>query len=673
MSTDVPDLASAQRELQRLFDEASELGGPGVDEHGFFAGLLTRLLQSVGGLAGAAWVCDQGALRPACLAGWDKLGLATDPQAAAWHDRLLERCLAEGDELAIDGPGAAAGTDGESGSASWTVYLAPIKFRREVWGLLEVFQEAGESRNVQRNKLTLVQKYAALGGMYLIQRKLAQATASEGLWRDWQGHAFRVAQRLELKHTAAAIANESRRLAGCDRASIVVSRGGKFRLLAASGLEEIDKRAAIVGALERLAKAVCATREPVCVDSGAGELPATAEDKIKDCLELTHAKTLVVLPLIPQADDPLEETDRARTKPPAPAGALILEQMGESVAARQLVARLGPTTRHSTAALANSLAHERIFLLPLWRGLGQALAWLRINALIKSLAIAGGVSSVAAALVFVPAEYEVEARGALQPVHRRDVFAEVDGEVIELRVRHEDAVEAGQVLAVMRNMELDMSRASLEGERSATLERLTGIKIALLTNRELSKAEQSRLNGERLVLEKSLESADRQMELLIRKKGQLQVRSPIAGRVLTWNVRDALLHRPVKRGDALLSVADTAGEWELEVRLPEDRTGHLAEAQQRAGRSLVVRYVAANHPDAILEGTLREVHARAESSADDGNTVLLEVAIDRRQVADLRPGTEVTARVQCGQRPLGYVWFYDAWAFLQEKVFFRWL
>ena len=55
----------------------------------------------------------------------------------------------------------------------------------------------------------------------------------------------------------------------------------------------------------------------------------------------------------------------------------------------------------------------------------------------------------------------------------------------------------------------------------------------------------------------------KQLELLDQKKEKLQIRSPIDGRVVTWNVEDRLLDRPVNRGENLLEVADPTrtGSW----------------------------------------------------------------------------------------------------------------
>jgi hypothetical protein len=125
---------------------------------------------------------------------------------------------------------------------------------------------------------------------------------------------------------------------------------------------------------------------------------------------------------------------------------------------------------------------------------------------------------------------------------------------------------------------------------------------------------------------------------------------PVAGQVVTWDVRNTLIHRPVERGQMLLSVADVDGAWELEIRMPEERMGHIAHAQAEAGpwQKLTVSFILATEPGVTYQGTLEEVHQRAEVRGEEGNVVLLRVAVDKFQLSQLRRGATVLARVHCG-------------------------
>ncbi|NBW97742.1 MAG: hypothetical protein EBR28_13705, partial [Planctomycetia bacterium] len=64
---------------------------------------------------------------------------------------------------------------------------------------------------------------------------------------------------------------------------------------------------------------------------------------------------------------------------------------------------------------------------------------------------------------------------------------------------------------------------------------------------------------------------------------------------------------------------------------------------------------------------------QAEVRTEEGNTVLVRVEIDRDRHAEeeLGAGASVTARIACGRRSLGYVWFHDVLSFIQTRILFR--
>ena len=111
--------------------------------------------------------------------------------------------------------------------------------------------------------------------------------------------------------------------------------------------------------------------------------------------------------------------------------------------------------------------------------------------------------------------------------------------------------------------------------------------------------------------------------------------------------------------------------------MPDDRLGHVNRAvvaAQEAGRDLEVDYILATDPGTRHRGTVREIHEQAEVRGDHGNTVLVRVTIDKTQHEKkeaLGAGASVTARIACGKRPLGYVWFHDVLAFIRTQILFR--
>ena len=100
--------------------------------------------------------------------------------------------------------------------------------------------------------------------------------------------------------------------------------------------------------------------------------------------------------------------------------------------------------------------------------------------------------------------------------------------------------------------------------------------------------------------------------------------------------------------------------------------GHIARARRAIQEDLEVTFVLATHPGEQFVGRMDRIQTGAEVRPDEGNVVLLRVAIDKGKLPDLRPGATVTAKVHCGHRSFGYVWLHDLISFVQSKILF-WL
>jgi multidrug efflux pump subunit AcrA (membrane-fusion protein) len=420
-----------------------------------------------------------------------------------------------------------------------------------------------------------------------------------------------------------------------------------------------------------LATAVVASGEPVWYTGDTRDMAPQVEDAVQAYVDEAHSKTVAVLPLKrPKLTEEEEDPDK-RGKPEAPLAALIVEQIEDSRLSPSMAQRVEVVCRHSATALANSLEHESLFLLPLWRALGKSRAVVAARTLPKTLSIGGLILAAVAALFFWPANFRLESKGTLEPVERRDVYAGVKGVVKALLVQHGDMVKKDQLLARLEDTDLDVEITRVVGDRQATSERIGALERQIVDPKGISEEERNRLAGERAVEEEKLRSLDSQLNLLKDKQAELEVRSPINGQVVTWDLRNRLIFRPVQRGATLLRVADLEGPWQLELHTPDNRMGHIAQAQQEQGEDLSVWYQLATDPGQDFYGTIKEVAKGAEVRGEEGNTVLIKVAIDKEELPHLRPGATVTAKVYCGQRSLGFVWFHDALAFIQTRILFR--
>jgi len=498
-----------------------------------------------------------------------------------------------------------------------------------------------------------------------------------------------VHESLDPVATAFVIANEARRIIGCDRVSVLVKRGRKLRLEAVSGQESVERRASAVQAIEALARVVVRAGDPLWHPDPAAEVLPQIEQELENYIDESHATALAIIPLAKPRPTPVvkpggvdavavAKAEAAPAENPAPIGALVAEWFSSSAFDAGRRARVELVAEHGKVALSNALVHTGLPLYGLLNFLGKSRVLTTARNLPKTITVALAALAGLVALVFVPAELRLEGKGTLEPVHRREVFAQIEGvvEKIEPGVEGGADVKAGQLLATLRNRDLEVAIADVLGKKASSEEQLVSTRRSLLEDDKISADEKLRLAGRRAQLEREIESLEAQLALYAQKKEELEVTSPIDGVIVTWQVRDLLLLRPVEKGQVLMSVADKTGPWELEIKMPDDRLGHVnraaAEAKQ-AGRELEVDYILATDPGTRHHGTVKEIHEQAEVRDDEGNTVLLRVTIDpsRHEKEELGAGASVTARVACGKRPLGYVWFHDVLAFIQTQILFR--
>jgi hypothetical protein len=137
----------------------------------------------------------------------------------------------------------------------------------------------------------------------------------------------------------------------------------------------------------------------------------------------------------------------------------------------------------------------------------------------------------------------------------------------------------------------------------------------------------------------------------------LTVRSPLTGEVITWNVQQQLTARPLKRGDALLTVADIAGPWQLELKVPSRRAGRLLAAPGNVHRT--VSFVLATNPGKTLEGNVIEIAPRLEIDDSGDSYILTTVEAPREKIENRTPGATAFARIDCGRSSLAEAWFHD--------------
>lgn len=642
---DLPELAELDREIEELLRQVAALAERDLAPAEFYAQFLERAVFGLAAAGGTVWAVDRDRQFEVIAA------QGADMPRSAERLSLLNAAL-QARSLIVPPEGAAA-DEGLGNSSPWLVLLGVVRAAGQPVAVLEIRQRPAASSAAWQGYARFVEALCDLAATY--QQRLEQRR-----WQDRTRFAHEldelslaVHRSLSVSATAIAVANEGRRLLGADRVTVCALSQGTARALATSGVDVLDRRAPLIAALEGLATAGAATEEDLELPAEQ-ELPPVLDAAVRRAVDVGQAKAVSLAFLRP----PEVEADQGA----AALGLLIAEWLRDAPPVGDRRERLRLISRHASAALANALEHESVplgrWLAPWARRPGQApRRWGR-----RVLVAVALLSVTAAVLAFVPTEHRLSARGELWPRERRNVFAPADAVVQTVHVAHGQQVAAGELLVTLRDPRLEFELARVQGELATARKRLASIqaeRISGLPEEDDAFAKFQQRTAEEEEVKLSLATLEQQLAILRRQERDLALRAPVAGEVLTWRPDQLLAGRPVERGQRVLRVADVAGPWIVEARMPQDYAGDLQAARGNPQAELPVSFALLTDPTNNFYGRLVDLANVVELDAEDQPAVELTVAIDDPP-PDPRAGAGVLARIDCGRRPWGYVLFHDA-------------
>ncbi|MCA9079015.1 MAG: HlyD family efflux transporter periplasmic adaptor subunit [Planctomycetaceae bacterium] len=321
-------------------------------------------------------------------------------------------------------------------------------------------------------------------------------------------------------------------------------------------------------------------------------------------------------------------------------------------------------------------------LQPLMSGIGMTLQllrareelhrspWSRVWAaqmrsqLARRFLIPGVISLAIIALCVIPADLIVTATGELRPVRRRDLYAPFPAVVEQVPVLHGQSVTEGALLLQLSSDELDFETQKLRGELQTTQQQITDVQTlqsdqsgGAIRGSDIGSAAALAAREEELkVRQRALQD---QLTLLDQQRKQLRLLSPLTGTVLTWNVEQLLTGRRVDPSQRLLTVADLAAEWELEVQVPQSDLAPLRNINT-ASETVVACFISPAG-EQRMEVTLDDWATELRMDPALGPVLPVRGEVQVGLLApETRPGTQVPVELHCGRTAVGYVWFRPA-------------
>lgn len=689
--------------MQQQLNELKRLAASRVDTKTFYERLLREISNATSAEAGLVWNCSHAPYHLLCD---HRLQFRPNLRASILHQKhlaLLETAIQRNQPILVP-PRA------ESAERLPVIALGPIHRDGEI-ELIELFLRPDGSEQDFKEWLSCLQEFCQVArelhpngvsagggashaerrpfpqapsaasrpgvaaGTVPVQPVPSPATASMPArsLAELEQFVLQLHQGLESVETAARVANETRRFLNADRVSVVEWRRGAARVQAVSGQPSVNQRSSTIQLLRRLVNRVLPLGETFWYPGPNHQsLPVEIEHPLNEYLTSSTVRNLIIVPISDQNPSASVDPDAAKIARRWIAG-LIIEKFDAQWNQAELEPVIELVSRHAGSAIRNSMHHRSLFLFPLWNALGQSRVIVAARNARRTALIGIGLLVLAATLALVPAPFRVACNGILLPQDRRNVFAQVDGEVEQIFVDHGSLVRSGEEVLRLTNENLLKQRQEIVGQVNPLEKKLAAIDAKILDRPQGNDANtrEPEPDLEQSSLRASLESAQKQLAIIDEQIDMLSVRSPMDGQVLSWDLRQQLARKPVHRGDLLLEVADVDGPWELELKLPDRRIGHVLRAQAASGTDLPVTFLLAADPGLSWTGRITSVSNTTQDDSVDGQTIRVEVAFDQSALDIKQARSGVMAKIHCGNRALGYVWLHDIVEFLQSKVFFR--
>ncbi|TDU81505.1 GAF domain-containing protein [Prosthecobacter fusiformis] len=626
-----------QQALKALSTELSRLAAMNASEAEIFQAVLQRLVSATEALGGAVWMVAQRTGKEISL----RLGASMEMEAAAGaadSEQRQQTLRAATETILSAQPLVLMPSPASQGPVTPGVLVnlgphaiigAPLRSGDDFLGAVQLWFSAQSDPKKLAELVLMIQALMTELGPRLRSRQLRDLGAQSQRQQRLLQLASDLTGVLDAETGAKLATAHVRELLNINRASILVREGDRWRVVAISGQESVDKRSRLVtGMLSFVSRqardqpwvVVANNEEPYFTDS---QMQSAALVPLRDGPEGRVLGSLLC-----------ESTDAATfgssgapgdPRPPSLALAQWLADLAGKSLNSALVHQAMPFGK--TLAKVGRWQHEA--------SASRKRRWVFRSAFIATL-------FVIAALW--PMKVKVEGDCSLLPLKRALVTAEAAGRVEEVLVREGDPITRNQIIARLdtRRLQSDLNASSQARKRlEAEAERQRGQgKEALARIASLEAAAQAETEN-RLRMEITL----------------AELKSPLDGLVMTKDIH--LKNGTFLQAGEVLAEVASVGAWDLRIEIAEADISLLEEALDEDG-ARPVDYL-------LYTQSSRELHAQLTSKQQispalqpgpDGGVfsiTLPQIDIPGELQPRMRPGLTGRAKIELGRRPAGAV------------------
>lgn len=243
--------------------------------------------------------------------------------------------------------------------------------------------------------------------------------------------------------------------------------------------------------------------------------------------------------------------------------------------------------------------------------------------------------------LFIPMNFKVRSNALVESTNKHLVVAPYQGFIGEIHARPGDAVNADQILAKLKDDELKLERRKFTSEQQ---------QLRLEYDNALANANRAQA----AIVNAQLEQSKIQLRLVEQKLERVQLRSPIAGVVVSEDISQSI-GAPVEQGEELFEIAD-AEAFKVSLFVKEQDIAFIKPNQKA---TLTLKSL----PGTYLEIAIERITPLSELR-EQRNYFRVDAKLPQ-QHPELRPGMTGAAKIHIAKRAFGWILFHDFWSWLR--------
>ncbi|MBM4078084.1 MAG: HlyD family efflux transporter periplasmic adaptor subunit [Planctomycetes bacterium] len=602
----------------------------------FLRQLLPCVVDALGAVAGTVWVQEQNELRLTFKL--DVTGGFLPEQGAAgeseWQVRFLiqqvQECFAAKRPVTKSFSPDASSAPGAGAPLSFSV---PLLIDEKPVGVLQALKPWDGAQQSLRTDYFLLESLAGYFQLYAVNARLRQSDTDKKRLVAILELSKGTFRHLDVERVAFAIVNKARELVTCDRCSVALKKGNKYRIAAVSGRDTWDKRSDAILRLTAAMQCVAENDQKVYVTNGnANDLKTSADviHTLSEYLADSPTKSLAVFPIKDEQ---------------GLVGAWAFESVKPSAYTAEDVGVISVLTDLSGVAVRNAQEYGRLPLAKATKVASAAKKKLvgQGNWKVKIFTALGITLFVA---MFFPFRFRVTGKCKIAPVERRVCMTRVDGILREVKLHEGDYVTTGQLLARLDSTDFELAlREAQKNLDMATIATDIMRGEGKTAEYKMKETEAEKIRAEIAQLERKIEFT--------------QILAPISGVIISKDI-DSAIGNPIPKGQLIYEIAPLS-PVRVEVGVPEGKVTHV-----KAGAG--AEFALSAFPERQYAFTCETLRQAAEVIEAE-NVFMAEGPIDNPH-GHFKLGMAGIAKIDCGRRSLGYILFIDIVNFFRMQLWF---